>query len=75
MKRPRITNPETGQRLTLTELMKHFGVYVDKDGKSRFNSELEVRMWTYVCEKFGVPWALARFFNRNEFPKKFEGEA
>lgn len=71
MKRRRIVNPETGQTLTTTELMEGFGVYVDRDGKSRFASESEVRMWEFVCTKFGVAWALTRLFDRREFPKNF----
>ncbi len=64
-----IQRSETGRPIVPTSLMRDYGVHIDTDGKANFASQEHVSVWQYVVAIMGLPWALARFFNRSEFPK------
>lgn len=72
--RGKVTHPETKVKILPTELMKDHGVHVNTDGKAEFASQEEVSVWHYVVAIKGLPYALARFFNRSEFPKLMQGK-
>lgn len=65
----RIQRLESGTPIVPTSLMRDYGVHISTDGKANFASEEHVSAWKYVVAIMGLPWALARFFNRSEFPK------